>query len=145
MNKLIRDKKDIKVVTILFVVIILIIIRTVINYSNNLTLYVAGVDIIACVYVLTSIINKTILVFKEHTQSCSIPKQIINRETKLLKPFFYTILVSLMLVISLCCLFWFRSDCTNDIISFVVLGLSIIDHELAEMFGHKLCNMRCKK
>ncbi len=122
--------KNISILSVVIAIVILL--RCIFDGNENLLYIVAGINIVAIVFVLYTIIEKTVDGITNNIRESNAPKQIIVREVKTVrfKMWGWSIGVSIIAVIAYLSLWC--SNLGNDIISILALGLSILDDEMVK-------------
>lgn len=127
-------------ITIVFA--LLIFLRFISERSENLTIFVSILNLIALLTVLVSIIEQIRIDVTNKIKKLGIPKEIINREVRCFTikinicsyiPFSFFIIIYLL---------FFSSTLGNDILSIISLGLSLTSSNIAESII-KILTMRC--
>ena len=113
------DKVNKKISILVITIAIIILLRCIFDSNENIIYIVAGINIVAIVFVLYTIIEKS-----------EVPLQIIKREIKntQLKIWGWTIAFSAVVIV-----WYFLYACSglgNDIISILALGISVLDDEI---------------
>lgn len=122
--------KNIPVLSVVIAIIILI--RYIFDSNEKLLYIVAGINIVAIVFVLYTIVEKTINKINKKIKESNVPEQIIKRELKNTQ---FKIWGWSILVITILISVYFRCWCSslgNDIISILALGISILDDEIVK-------------
>jgi len=114
------------------VIAIIIFIRCVFDSIDELVYIVAGINIVAIVFVIYTIIEKIVENITRKIKESSVPKQIVKREitSTRLKVWGISCLINISLVL-LYFLYW-CSSLGNDIISILALGISVLDDEIVK-------------
>lgn len=110
---------------------IIIFLRCILDGNNNIIYIVAGINIVAIVFVVYTIIEKILNNTIDKIKKSKAPEQIINREiaSVQVKIWGWSITIG---VIAILVYFWkLCSGLGNDIISILALGISILDDEIA--------------
>ena len=109
---------------------IIIFLRCILDGNNNIIYIVAGINIVAIVFVVYTIIEKILNNTIDKIKKSKAPEQIINREiaSVQVKIWGWSITIG---VIAILVYFWkLCSGLGNDIISILALGISILDDEI---------------
>ncbi len=109
--------------------------RTIFDTNPKLIYIVAGINIVAIVFVIYTIIEKTVCNVIKRIQESGIPEQIMSREIAgaQYRIWFWSIVVSVVLIV-LYLLYW-CSNLGNDIISILALGISVLDDEIVQIIA----------
>lgn len=123
-----KMSKNISVLSVVIAIIILI--RCIFNSNENIIYIVAGINIVALVFVIYTIVEKILDNINDKIKESGVPLRIIKREIKStrLKIWCWSIAVSVV-VIALYLGQW-CSSLGNDIISILALGISVLDDEI---------------
>lgn len=123
-----KMSKNISVLSVVIAIIILI--RCIFNSNENIIYIVAGINIVALVFVIYTIVEKILDNINDKIKESGVLLQIIKREIKStrLKIWGWSIAVSVV-VIALYLGQW-CSSLGNDIISILALGISVLDDEI---------------
>lgn len=123
-----KMSKNISVLSVVIAIIILF--RCIFNNNENIIYIVAGINIVALVFVIYTIVEKILDNINDKIKGSGVPLQIIKREIKStrLKIWGWSIAVSVV-VIALYLGQW-CSSLGNDIISILALGISVLDDEI---------------
>ena len=120
--------KNISVLSIVIAIIILL--RCVFNNSENLLYIVAGINIVAIVFVVYTIIEKVTNNIIDKIKKSSVPKEIIKREVEHARIKIWGWSLAINIIVIILYIFFWRSNLGNDIISILALGISILDNEI---------------
>lgn len=122
-----------KIWVLIIVIGIIIMLRIIFDNNSNLIYIIAGINIVAMVFVIYTVIEKVICNVIKKIQESGIPEQIIRRETinAQYKIWFWSILTSIIVIVLY--LLLLCSDLGNDIISILTLGISVLDDEIVHM------------
>ena len=115
-----------------FAIAIIIAIRIIFDTNENIVYIVAGINIVAFLFVVYSIIDKIIKNINIKIKESNCPKQIRDRETQTIQ--FKVYLFSIILPGVAVVIYWkfFCTNLGNDIISVLALGISILDDTIVE-------------
>ena len=114
--------KNIFVLSIAIAIIIFL--RCIFDGNDNIIYIVAGINIVAIIFVVYTIIDKI--------KKSKVPEQIINREitSAQVKIWGWSIAIGVIVILVY---FWkWCSGLGNDIISILALGISILDDEIVK-------------
>lgn len=122
--------KNISILSI--VIAIIIFFRCILDSNDKITYIVAGINIVAFIYVAYTIIEKTLNNIIDKIKESKVPEQIIRREiaSTQLKIWGLSIVIS-FITITLYLGRW-CSSLGNDIISILALGISVLDDEIVK-------------
>lgn len=121
-----------KMVMLVFITLILIMIRFICNAHKDLVYINAGINIVALLYVIYTIIERIEDKIKNTVQD-KRPKQIISRDTKILKHKIKFWSLSICFLLTVIYFALFCCNLGNDIISIIALGCSILDDEIVNI------------
>ena len=112
------DKVNKKISILVITIAIIILLRCIFDSNENIIYIVVGINIVAIVFVLYTIIEKILDDIIDRIKKSEVPLQIIKREIKntQLKIWGWTIA--------------FSAGLGNDIISILALGISVLDDEI---------------
>ena len=119
------DKVNKKISILVITIAIIILLRCIFDSNENIIYIVAGINIVAIVFVLYTIIEKILDDIIDRIKKSEVPLQIIKRE---IKKWGWTIAFSAVVIV-----WYFLYACSglgNDIISILALGISVLDDEI---------------
>ena len=124
------DKVNKKISILVITISIIILLRCIFDSNENIIYIVVGINIVAIVFVLYTIIEKILDDIIDRIKKSEVPLQIIKREIKntQLKIWGWTIAFSAVVIV-----WYFLYACSglgNDIISILALGISVLDDEI---------------
>ncbi len=124
-----------KIWVLVIVIGIIIMLRTIFDSNKNLIYIVAGINIVAIVFVIYTIIEKIVYNVIKRIQESGIPEQIMSREIAgaQYRIWFWSVVISAGLIV-LYLTYW-CSNLGNDIISILALGISVLDDEIVQMIA----------
>lgn len=128
----------IRTIPIIIVFCMLIFLRFISEKSENLTIIVSILNIIALLTVFVSIVEQIRISITNKIKNFTVPKEIINREVRN-----FTTKINIFAYIPFCFLVviyfcFFSSTLGNDILSIVSLGLSLTNSNIAESIIKKV-------
>lgn len=122
--------KNIWVISI--VIGIIIFIRCIFDNDENIIYIIGGINIVAIVYVVCTIIEKILNGIISKIDESGDPRQIRKRETRKIKIMIWSVCTVLgALIIGI----YFSVMCSslgNDIISILALGISVLDDDIVK-------------
>lgn len=121
-----------KISILSFVIFIIIFLRCILDKIPQLTYIVAGINIVAIIYVLYTIIERIVSNLDNRIYQSGIPVDIENREIKSIEKRFWTIGICVSLIVIIIYFLFWCSNLGNDIISILALGISILDEDLVK-------------
>lgn len=109
------------------IIALLLSFRILIDKNDQLLLFVAAINIVALLVVVSSITSNAKAIIKKKITLSGVPDAIVAREVKIghRRIDYYTYIP--LVIICLAYLFFIHSELGNDIISIVALGLSLTD------------------
>lgn len=122
--------KNISVLSIAIAIIIFL--RCILDGNDNIIYIVAGINIVAIIFVVYTIIEKILNNIIDKIKKSKVPEQIINREiaSAQVKIWGWSIAIGVIVILVY---FWkWCSGLGNDIISILALGISILDDEIVK-------------
>ena len=124
------DKVNKEISILVITIAIIILLRCIFDSNENIIYIVVGINIVAIVFVLYTIIEKILDDIIDRIKKSEVPLQIIKREIKntQLKIWGWTIAFSAVVIV-----WYFLYACSglgNDIISILALGISVLDDEI---------------
>jgi len=125
--------KNIPILSISIAIIILL--RCLFDNHEKIVYIVAGINIVAIIYVIYTIIEKIVNNIAGRLRKSGAPEQILNRELKNTRNriWKYSIGINIILII-----LYFGLWCSglgNDIISIIALGISVLDDEIVKIIS----------
>ena len=125
-----------KKIWILVIVIgIIIMIRIIFDSNQNFIYIMTGINIVAIVFVIYTIIEKIVYNVMKRIQESGIPERIMSREITGAQHriWFWGVFISVGLIV-LYLTYW-CSNLGNDIISILALGISVLDDEIVQIIA----------
>lgn len=122
--------KNISVLSIAIVIIIFL--RCILNDNDNIIYIVAGINVVAIIFVVYTIIEKILNNIIDKIKKSKVPEQILNREiaSTQVKIWGWSIVIGVIVILVY---FWkWCSGLGNDIISILALGISVLDDEIVK-------------
>lgn len=122
--------KNISVLSIAIAIIIFL--RCILDGNDNIIYIVAGINIVAIIFVVYTIIEKILNNIIDKIKKSKVPEQILNREiaSTQVKIWGWSIVIGVIVILVY---FWkWCSGLENDIISILALGISILDDEIVK-------------
>jgi hypothetical protein len=120
--------KNISVLSVVIVIIILL--RCIFDSNDNVIYIVAGINIVAIIFVVYTIIENILNNIIEKIKKSKVPKQIIKREITSTRFKIWGWSIGISAVAITVYLWQWCSGLGNDIISILALGISILDDEI---------------
>lgn len=122
-----------KNIPILSIVIgIIIFLRCIFNDSDKIIYIVAGINIVAIIFVLYTIIDRILYNIINRIRDSRVPDEIVEREIKNTQLILWGWSIGVGVVLLVLYIGCWCSGLGNDIISILALGLSILDDEIVE-------------
>lgn len=112
---------------------IVIVLRSLFDKSTYLTYIVAGINIVAGVFVICTILEKIQDCIEKRINESSIPEQILKRELGLIRRRIWGMSSVIGVILIILYLIFACSELGNDIISIVTLGISVLDDEIVKI------------
>ena len=122
--------KNISVLSIAIAIIIFL--RCILNDNDNIIYIVAGINVVAIIFVVYTIIEKILNNIIDKIKKSKVPEQILNREiaSTQVKIWGWSIVIGVIVILVS---FWkWCSGLGNDIISILALGISVLDDEIVK-------------
>ncbi len=112
------------------IMIVIIFIRCIFKEDNNIMYIVAGINIVAIVFVLYTIVERVLDNIITKIKKSAVPSQIIEREIKSVRLKIWGWSTSVSMIVILLYFWQWCSSLGNDIISILALGISVQDEEI---------------
>jgi hypothetical protein len=128
----VKDKMNKNISVLSIAIAIIIFLRCILDGNNNIIYIVAGINIVAIIFVVYTIIEKILNNIIDKIKKSKVPEQILNREIAgtQVKIWGWSIVIGVIVILVY---FWkWCSGLGNDIISILALGISILDDEIVK-------------